>query len=130
MRSYGDAAFSVVVWAIALFAMILLLAPTLVVLVTSFTGEQTLKFPPPSWSLRWYMELLSSDELIDTAWNSIKVAFLATLACATLGTAAALGIARSASAWARLLDSLFMSPMVLPAMAFGLALLMVFSILS
>jgi putative spermidine/putrescine transport system permease protein len=76
------------------------------------------------------MELLSSDELIDTAWNSIKVAFLATLACATLGTAAALGIARSGSAWARLLDSLFMSPMVLPAMAFGLALLMVFSVLS
>ena len=130
MRRYGDAAYFVVVWAIASFAMILLLAPTLVVLVTSFTGEQTLKFPPASWSLRWYTELLSSDELIDTAWNSIKVAFVATLACATLGTAAALGIARSTSAWARLLDSLFMSPMVLPAMAFGLALLIVFSVLS
>jgi putative spermidine/putrescine transport system permease protein len=47
-----------------------------------------------------------------------------------LGTAAALGIARSGSTWARLLDSLFMSPMVLPAMAFGLALLMVFSLMS
>ena len=130
MRSYGDAAYFVVVWAIALFAMILLLTPTLVVLVTSFTGEQTLKFPPGSWSLRWYVELLSSQELIDTAWNSIKVAFVTTLACAVSGTAAALGIARSSRAWARLLDSLFMSPMVLPAMAFGLALLMVFSVLS
>jgi putative spermidine/putrescine transport system permease protein len=89
MRRYGDAAYFVVVWAIASFAMILLLAPTLVVLVTSFTGEQTLKFSPASWSLRWYAELLNSDELIDTAWNSIKVAFVATLACATLGTAGA-----------------------------------------
>jgi putative spermidine/putrescine transport system permease protein len=130
MRSYADAAFSMMVWAVALFAMMLLLMPTLVVLVTSFTGEQTLKFPPASWSLRWYAELLGSDELIDTAWNSIKVAVVTTLACATLGTAASLGIARSRSAWARLLDSLFMSPMVLPAMAFGLALLIVFSVLS
>jgi putative spermidine/putrescine transport system permease protein len=130
MRRYADAAYSVVVWAIASFAMVLLLAPTLVVVLTSFTGEQTLKFPPASWSLRWYAELLSSDELIETAWNSMKVAFIATFACATLGTAAALGIARSTSAWARLLDSLFMSPMVLPAMAFGLALLIVFSVLS
>ncbi len=126
----ADLAYSALVWMIALVAMVLLLAPTVVVLVTSFTGAQTLKFPPPSWSLRWYRELLQSDELIAATWTSLKIAFWATLACGVLGTAAALGIARSRSVWARFLDSLFMSPMVLPAMAFGLALLMVFSLLS
>jgi len=126
----GDLAYVGVIRGIAAFAMVLLLAPTVVVLITSFTGEQTLKFPPPTWSLRWYGELLHSGELIDAAWTSLKIAFWATLICGVLGTAAALGIARSRSPLARLLDSLFMSPMVLPAMAFGLALLMVFSLLS
>lgn len=125
-----DLAYTAVIWMIALFAMLLLLAPTVVVLITSFTGEQTLKFPPPTWSIRWYVELAHSRELIDAAWTSLKVAFWATLICGMLGTAAALGIARSRAVSARLLDSLFMSPMVLPAMAFGLALLMVFSLLS
>ena len=61
--------------------------------------------------------------------TSLKVAALATLASATLGSAAALAIARSRSNIARVLDALFMSPMVLPAMAFGLSLLLVFNIL-
>jgi putative spermidine/putrescine transport system permease protein len=126
----GDIAYEGAVWAVAGFAMLLLLAPTVVVLITSFTGEQTLKFPPPTWSVRWYMELMHSGELINAAWTSLKLATFATLACGVLGTAAALGIARSRTAAARLLDSLFMSPMILPAMAFGLALLMVFSVLS
>ena len=129
-RRPADFAYATLVWGIAVFAMVLLLAPTLVVLITSFTGAQTLKFPPPSWSLRWYRELVQSDELITVTWTSLKVAFFATLVSGTLGTAAAIGIARSRSTWARLLDSLFMSPMVLPAMAFGLALLMVFSLMS
>ena len=126
----GDVAYEGAVWAVAAFAMLLLLAPTVVVLITSFTGAQTLKFPPPAWSVRWYVELLQSGELLAATWTSLKLATLATLACGVLGTAAALGIARSRTAAARLLDSLFMSPMVLPAMAFGLALLMVFSVLS
>jgi putative spermidine/putrescine transport system permease protein len=126
----GDMAYEAGVWAIAAFAMLLLLAPTVVVLITSFTGGLTLKFPPPTWSVRWYVELMQSSELIAAAWTSLKLAAFATLACGVLGTAAALAIARSRTAAARLLDSLFMSPMVLPAMAFGLALLMVFSVLS
>src|SRR6516225_8380748 len=111
MRRSADLAYSAFVWIIALFAMLLLLAPTVVVLITSFTGGQTLKFPPPTWSVRWYVELMQSGELIDAAWTSLKLATFATLACGVLGTAAALGIARSRTAAARVLDSLFMSPM-------------------
>ena len=44
-----------------------------------------------------------------------------------LGVSAALAIARSPAAKARVLDSLFMSPLVLPALAFGFAALMTFS---
>src|SRR5207245_648846 len=45
-----------------------------------------------------------------------------------LGVAAALAIARSPTLSTRVLDSLFMSPLVLPALAFGLSALMLFSL--
>jgi putative spermidine/putrescine transport system permease protein len=57
------------------------------------------------------------------AWNSLVVAFWTTLLSVVLGTAAALGIARSRSAFARACDILFMSPLLLPALAFGFAAL-------
>lgn len=130
-RNLGDAVYWAIVGVLATAAMILLLAPTVVVLIASLTGEQTLKFPPASWSFRWYGELLtSSPEIVEAATTSLRLAGLSTLASAVLGTMAALGIARSRSAVARALDALFMSPMVLPAMALGLALLLVFSTLS
>lgn len=127
-RSPADLAYAVLVSGLAGFGALLLLAPTAVVLVISFTGGITLKFPPPSWSIRWYKELLQSAEIIQPAITSLKVAALATAGAAVLGTAGALGIARSGHRLARVLDSLFMSPMVLPAMAFGLSLLMVLNL--
>lgn len=129
-RDPADRLYSIVMAAIAGFAMLLLLAPTVVVVITSFTGGATLKFPPPSWSLKWYGELVASNEIIGPALTSLKVAVLATIGSGVLGTAAALAIARSTSPLARALDSLFMSPMVLPAMAFGLSLLMVLNLIS
>ncbi len=119
--------FRVLIWTVSWLAILLLVAPTVVVLVVSFTNGYSLKFPPPGYSTRWYTALLDAWQLHFAAWNSLKVAFLTTVLSVVLGVAGALGIARSASATARVLDSLFMSPLVLPALAFGFAALMTFS---
>jgi putative spermidine/putrescine transport system permease protein len=107
--------------------LVLLIAPTLVVLAVSFTDGYSLRFPPPGWSLRWYVELLQADQLHFAAMNSLKVALATTVISVVLGVAASLAISRSERAMARVLDSLFMSPLVLPALAFGIAALMTFS---
>lgn len=61
--------------------------------------------------------------------DTLKVALATTIASILLGVAAALSIARS-SAWpAQALDQLFMSPLILPALAFSLAALMFFSMI-
>lgn len=112
---------------LAVLTLALLIAPTLVVLAVSFTNSYSLKFPPPGYSIRWYLELLQADQLHFAAINSLKVALATTVLSVVLGVAASLGIARSPSATARVLDSLFMSPLVLPALAFGFAALMTFS---
>ena len=127
-RDWDAASYDFAMRALALAAVLLLIGPTVIIVITSFTGAATLKFPPPSYSLRWYAELANSQQILDAALFSFKVAVLATLGTAVLGTLAAAAIARSRSPLARLLDAVFMSPMVLPGIALGLALLMLFSL--
>jgi putative spermidine/putrescine transport system permease protein len=109
--------------AIAVFAIVFLIAPTIIVLITSLTPSESLKFPPPGLSLRWYYALLDADQMQRAAWNSLVIAIWTTLISVVLGTAASIGIARSKSRWVRTADMLFMSPLLLPALAFGFAAL-------
>jgi len=121
--------FHVVMGALAGTTLIVLIGPTLVVLITSFTNSFSLKFPPPGYSVRWYVALIDAWQIQAAALNSLEVALLCTALSVALGTAAALAIARSRSRLARALDALFMSPLVLPSLAFGLAALMFFSLI-
>jgi putative spermidine/putrescine transport system permease protein len=109
--------------AVAIFAIVFLIAPTIIVLITSLTPSESLKFPPPGLSLRWYYALLDADQMQRAAWNSLVIAIWTTLISVVLGTAASIGIARSRSKWVRTADMLFMSPLLLPALAFGFAAL-------
>ena len=87
----------VVFGALAAVAIVFLVGPTVIMLLTSFTASQSLKFPPDGLSLRWYVALLDADQMQAAAWNSLVVAFWTTALSVLLGTAAALGIARSRS---------------------------------
>src|SRR5262249_44416473 len=103
--------------ALAAIAIVFLVGPTVIMLLTSFTASQSLKFPPDGLSLRWYAALLDADQMQAAAWNSLVVAFWTTVLSVLLG------IARSRSPLARACDVLFMSPLLLPALAFGFAAL-------
>ncbi len=110
-------------------AVVLLIAPTVVVIITSFTNGFSLKFPPQGYSLRWYAALWNeSPEILNAALLSMQVAALATAISVLLGVAAAMALARRRDAWARVLDSIFMSPLMLPTLALGLALLVLFNL--
>jgi putative spermidine/putrescine transport system permease protein len=127
-RDLDRLSFAAAMGVLAAVTLILLLAPTLVVLVVSFTDGFSLKFPPPGYSLRWYAALVDAWQIQFAARNSLEVALVSTALSVVLGVAAALAIARSRRAMARILDSLFMSPLVLPALAFGLSALMLFTL--
>jgi len=113
---------------LAFVCIVILITPTIIVIITSFTSAFSLRFPPPGYSLRWYAALLDAWQLHFAALNSLKIALWTTAISILLGVAASLGIARSQALTAKVLDSLFMSPLVLPALAFGLSALMLFSV--
>jgi putative spermidine/putrescine transport system permease protein len=109
--------------ALTIVAMVFLVAPMVIVLLTSFTASESLRFPPPGFSLRWYYALVDADQMQRAAWNSLVVAVWTTLISVVLGTAASLAIARSVSPLIRAFDLLFVSPLLLPALSFGFAAL-------
>jgi putative spermidine/putrescine transport system permease protein len=131
-RSLGDLSYGVVVGGIALLAVLIIVTPVIVVLLMSFTEDRSLKFPPTGFSFRWYEQLFdptASRPIHRAASNSIEIACLSTLFGVVLATMASLGLARSRRTLARIADSLFMSPLVLPGITFGLAALVYFSLL-
>ncbi len=131
-NTFGDVTYRWVVGLLAGIGILILVAPVAIVIVTSFTTSQTLRFPPPGFSLRWYQELLDpvrSAPIHTAAWNSVWVAGVATAIGAVLSVMAALAIARVTRPSARFLEAGFLSPLVLPSLSYGLAALMFFSVL-
>lgn len=126
---WNELSFKALFWLLSLITIAALIAPVVVILMLSFTGEEALHFPPSSYSFRWYKALLSANELQESFIISIKVAAITVTASVVLGVSAALAIARSQKVWVRSLETLFMSPLILPALAFGFAALMMFSML-
>ena len=125
MTDWNRKSFNFFIVAGTVFTVMLLVSPTIVIFITSFTDSYSLRFPPAGFSFRWYKEVFDSPQLIGAAITSFKVAGASSVIAVALGVPAALHIAKSQNPWARFLDSLFMAPLVLPALAFGLALVMV-----
>ena len=127
-RTDADAlSFGLVIGSLASIAVVFLIAPTVILLITSFTDSESLKFPPSGYSFRWYAALVDAHQLLDAAWNSLVVAVWTTALSVILGVTAALAIGRSHAPWAKALDSVFMSPLLLPALAFGFGALIYFN---
>jgi putative spermidine/putrescine transport system permease protein len=82
--------------------------------------------------VQWYQLLFDpvrSAQIHRAAGNSLTVAAVAMAAATVLATLASVALARRPGRWVRVLDTFFMSPMILPMLAFGLAALMYFTFL-
>ncbi|MFN5512232.1 MAG: ABC transporter permease [Burkholderiales bacterium] len=130
LRSVAErVSFRVIFGLLSATALLLLMAPTVIVIIASFTSAFSLKFPPPGYSTRWYVALWKdSPEIIAAFQLSVQVAAIATAVSVVLAVAAALALARRREQWARVLEAVFLSPLMLPTLALGLALLMLFNL--
>jgi putative spermidine/putrescine transport system permease protein len=129
-RRASDTLYSIIVGLLAGVGFLILVGPVVIVLLTSFTEGRSIKFPPAGLSLQWYQLLFDpgrSRQIHRAALNSLQVAAVATVLATALATLASVAIARRSGRWVRALDTLFMSPMILPMLAFGLAALMYFT---
>jgi len=94
--------------------LLFLLLPILVIMPLSFSDSSFLAYPIPEWSLKWYRNLFEAPEWVRAAKNSFIVAPSATLIATTLGTVAAVGLARTDFPFKGTLMSVLIAPMVVP----------------
>ena len=105
-----------------------LLAPILIVLVTSLNSGSNLTFPPEGISLRWFRYLAGRDEFISSTYVSFRLAMAASATSIVLGLLASLAVARERFRGKEVVESLLMSPLVLPGIITGVALLQFFTL--
>jgi len=103
-----------------------LLLPIAVVIIFALNPTPYIAFPPVGVSLRWFMKFFSSAEFMNALWLSLRVAIAVVVLSSAIGAMCALAIARGNLPGARLLTTLFLSPLMLPAILTGLALFQVF----
>ncbi len=106
-------------WAVLLF----LFFPLAVLIAASFTASDFLAFPPKGFSLKWYARLAGNEGFLGAAWVSIKLATAATLLSLVLGVPAAMVLARQNFSGKSAIGALFISPLLLPAIVIGVAIL-------
>ena len=109
------------------FTVVFLVLPILIIIPVSFTSLQTVQFPPPGLSLRWYDLLLSDAGLRRAFLYSLFVGALTVLASLLLGVTAALALFRTRFRAKQMLYWLALAPIVTPVVVLAIGDFMVFS---
>lgn len=114
---------AVVVVPILLFIM----APLIVPLLMSISDTPYITFPPEGFTLRWYGKVLASEEARRAFFFSLGLAALVTVLSLAIGTPCALALVRHRFVGRGVLLALVLSPLVVPLLVIGVALLQFFS---
>jgi putative spermidine/putrescine transport system permease protein len=107
--------------------LIYLLVPTLIVIPMSFSDSDSLRFPPPAFSLRWYAAYFGDEEWRDATFVSLRLAVLTTLFATPLGTAAAYALHAGKFRFARLIQGALLSALMVPLILFAVAAYFLFA---
>ncbi len=108
---------------IALFALALLVFPSIIVLMISFDTRAFLSFPPQGFTFRWYQQVFSHPVLVGAMWTSFKVGIIVTLACIAFGVPTALACARGEFRGRTALSIYVIAPHMVPGIVLGVAVL-------
>ncbi|ANT63771.1 MULTISPECIES: ABC transporter permease [Roseobacteraceae] len=104
-----------------------MLGPILVVCAVAFTPNGYLSFPTSGLSLRWFKQIAEYPEFFRAAKTSLLLGTLSSTLALALATPAALGIARHRFPGRGTFSALFMSPLMIPQVVLGVALLRFFN---
>lgn len=112
---------------VAVITIIYILIPLLVVIPASFTSASYPSFPPQGFSFQWYTKLLERPEFMTALANSAKFALIAAFFSVLFGTLGALAIAKYDIPGKSYITSLLTSPLSVPQLVLGVALLIYFT---
>lgn len=105
------------------------LAPLVIVCLVAFTPESTLSVPTTSFSLRWFYAVFEHGAFMQSFRNSLTLAAMSATIAVCLGVPAAVAITRYRFPGRDALNGLFLSPLMIPHLVLGVALLRFFAMM-
>lgn len=108
---------------LTLLTYVFLLGPMVVMIGASFTESSFLQFPPDGFTLSWYGKALGLTSFQNGFRVSFTVSMLGTVIAMLLGVPAAYAMNRYQYPGKQALNSIFISPTIIPAIVLGFALL-------
>lgn len=118
---------AVALWVFVALVVAFILAPLVVVVASSLTTTGYLTFPPQGITFKWYPAILDNPKFMESFVTSMKLAVCAVAVSVSTGVLASYAINRYRSRTASALEQVFLSPLMLPAVVFGLGLLFLLS---
>lgn len=128
MRSFRHTSFTDLlgiglILAVAVFSLVLLVAPSIIVVIISFDTRAYVSFPPEGFTLRWYAAVFEKRELVEAMWTSLKVGLTVTVLCIVLGVPTALACVRGRFRGTTALSVFVLVPHMVPGIVLGVAVL-------
>ena len=108
---------------IALAALAYLVLPLVVIIGTSLTETSYLAFPPQGLTLKWFSVVFEDPSYVSAFVTSTLLALAATALAMVLAVPAALALARYVFTGREIISATLLSPLVLPYVVLGAALL-------
>ena len=105
-----------------------MLAPLVIVCVVAFTPENTLTLPTTEFSLRWFRAAFAHPDFMQSFWNSLWLALASSTIATLLAVPAGMAITRYSFPGRDFLNALFLSPLIIPHLVLGVALLRLFAL--
>jgi putative spermidine/putrescine transport system permease protein len=105
-------------------AYLIIFAPVVMIVVTSFFAQEIISFPPPALSLQWYANAWHKPEFFRGLTTSLEVALLTAAIGVPIGTMAALAIVRGEFPGRGALSSFLLAPLAVPGVVAGSGLYM------
>jgi spermidine/putrescine transport system permease protein len=105
------------------FVYVFLFSPILTVIIMSFFTSKYSTFPLGQLTLKWYKMAAGDPNILSAIKNSLFISVGATAGATCIGTLAAMGFVRNIFRAKEFLNTFFLSPMIIPEIIIGIALL-------
>jgi len=103
---------------------VFMFAPIAVVIVLAFNPEQFGSFPMQGFSLRWFVRLAQNETILHAFKVSLILGFFTALISTGIGILAAMAFVRYEFRGKNTLDTMLLSPIMIPEVILGVALLL------
>ncbi|WP_421853470.1 ABC transporter permease [Oricola sp.] len=117
---------NIVFWKFVILAILVLSAPTLVVLGASFTAGNIIDFPPDGFSLKWYGAIIGEQDLRDAFVRSLIVATICVAVSLPTGTLAGIALAKYRIRGSGAIQTYLLLPFTIPLIGSGIGLMLFF----